>query len=404
MRAARSLAWIGLALAAGCREDERPEAREERAPEAEQPVAPGPPPPEPRRVAAEGEDLRIMLAEIASVRACDRLEGSFRGLRTGAAADAPVTGILWVEGCEVTADGTDVAMMLTGRGWRWVERTSEKAGAEFAVAEYVRFAVDVEVRGTLDVAYAPASHIATLWFTPSGTPDVQFRPIGDVTVAEIGAWSEIVGAAADVFGASPAARAEEQVEQQGEQGFEERFAEGLAATVDLCTGAVEVGFGHPEQGQMLTPSIPPDAPTPARVRPGGVLLDGPHPAGSTVHVTGDVRARLLCHDTAAKLAAGFAEDGTIPDVRALVTQEVRGEATLHAEEASCPVVLAVQPLGAPAELAWSVKEPDERKPLASCPDRAARGPDPAAAPPPAARQGAPAAAPPRAGGSGSGSS
>ena len=83
--------------------------------------APPPPPPAahpPIRGAAADADLRVMLAEIASAKACEMIRGQYRGLR---AAERPnlVTGVLWIRDCKITNEGTNVTFELGGQGWQW---------------------------------------------------------------------------------------------------------------------------------------------------------------------------------------------------------------------------------------------------------------------------------------------
>src|SRR5690242_12734709 len=66
--------------------------------------APAPPPPPkavaPLRGAAGDADLRVMLAELASSKACTMIKGQFRPLRAPDRRDT-VTGILWIRECRI---------------------------------------------------------------------------------------------------------------------------------------------------------------------------------------------------------------------------------------------------------------------------------------------------------------
>src|SRR5262245_52613063 len=91
-----------------------------------------PPPPPPKAVAplrgAVGDaELRVMLAELASTKACSMIEGQFRPLRAPDRRDT-VTGILWIRACRITSDGTLVAFHLAGNGWQWADQTKKQAG------------------------------------------------------------------------------------------------------------------------------------------------------------------------------------------------------------------------------------------------------------------------------------
>src|SRR3954468_4820929 len=105
MRTVPSLLAATLCLAASCGHDEPPEKS----------------PPEvrpPTRGAVGDQNLRVMLAEVASAKACEMIKGAFRGLR---APDDPnkVTGILWMRDCNIENDGTNVTFKLGGEGWQW---------------------------------------------------------------------------------------------------------------------------------------------------------------------------------------------------------------------------------------------------------------------------------------------
>ncbi len=75
-----------------------------------------------------------------------------------------------------------VTFRLAGNGWQWAAQSKQQAGGEFSIAQYVRFAADVTMPGAIDMAYDRNTHVVSLWFTPSTTPQVQFTPVGDFDV------------------------------------------------------------------------------------------------------------------------------------------------------------------------------------------------------------------------------
>jgi len=83
------------------------------------------------RGAVGDSDLRVMLTELASAKACELVRGQFRPLR---APDRPdvVTGIMWIRQCKVSNVGTKVTVALSGNGWQWAEQQEHKAGGSFA--------------------------------------------------------------------------------------------------------------------------------------------------------------------------------------------------------------------------------------------------------------------------------
>ena len=81
-----------------------------------------------------------MLAELASSKACEMIEGSYRGLR-GSEDPKTTTGLLAMRDCKLVNDGMNVTFTLGGVGWQWADQTKEKAGATFQLREYIKFHV-----------------------------------------------------------------------------------------------------------------------------------------------------------------------------------------------------------------------------------------------------------------------
>jgi len=304
-----------------------------------------PPPPaakQPRRTAAADSDLRVMLAGLAAERACTLFRGVFRGLRDPKRPDV-VTGVFWIRGCKITHDGTKVTFRLSGNGWQWAAEETSKAGATFAVHQYVRFGAELTIPGALDVAYDPKTHVASFWFTPSRTPQVEFDPVGGLDVDREGVWSSVLGALSSAFGASPEEQAEDQAEDQGSQEMTKAFADGLSVTMDLCTGYPRFGLGRPRTGKMAPPDVGETRRVPVELQPEAVMIFGPQPApkGFTarVHTNGPARVELACHDPGQVLARAYAERGERPPVKTLAAKVIRGDGVLSIDRGvSCPVV------------------------------------------------------------------
>jgi hypothetical protein len=324
----------------------------------ERQAEPPPPPPAPKAVAptrgaAGDRDLRVMLAELASAKACEMIRGQFRGLR---APDRPelVTGVLWIRGCKIENDDTRVTFRLTGNGWQWAEETKHQAGGEFAVRQYVRFAVDATIPGALDVAYARDRHVVSLWFTPEHI-DVKFTPVGGVSVDEKGLWSSVIGTMGEVFASSPDEKAEEQAKSEGTRQFKNELADGLSVTVQLCSGLVRFNLGRPPKGEMVAPDVGETHKVPVELQPGGVMIFGPHLVGhkltADVDTRGPVRVALACHDQAEAAAAAFLE-GREPAVRVLASAVVNGHGRLRIPRQECPVSLIARAVAGPATFDW----------------------------------------------------
>jgi len=367
MRPFHRLGGVAIAAAMAITACDRGEAREtppKDPPRARQPV----------RLASEDPNLRIMLAELAAAKACTLIRGQFRALRDPERPKV-ATGFLWIHGCRITQRSTHVDFKLTGYGWQWAQKEQKKAGATFAVRQYVRFAVDATIPGALDLAYDPKSHVASVWFTPERLPEVRFDPVGGVDVDEKGAWSSVLGAVSSVFASSPDEQAEDQAEDQGKHEFRKQFADGLSVTIDLCTGLSRFGLGRPRKGAMVPPDVGETPRIPVELEPGGLMTLGPYLAadGMTVraHVrSGAVRTQVVCHSQAEALARSFVEGTPLPTLRPLATRDIRGDATLRVRRAECPVAVIARPLGGPAVFDWQRPTPEAAQstggPLVQC--------------------------------------
>lgn len=319
-----------------------------------------PPPAAPIRNAAGDEDLRVMLAQLAEGRGCDAVKGQFRALRDKARPDV-VTGVLWIRGCRMLRRGTAITLELAAHGWQRLERAQDKAGATFEVAQDVRFAAEVTMPGAIDVAYEPDTHVASLWFSPTRTPQVRFSPIQDIAVEEQGAWAETVGALGTLVGQSPESKAEDQAKREGRGEMTTQLANGLGATFDLCTGLVRVDLGRTAKGKMYAAGVGESKKAPVELHASGLQVFGPYPApeGMNAHVEveqGTVRAALMCRAEAEKLATAYVDGVELPEVKPLVVKDIDGETTLHIGKSRCPVSLVVRSIpdaiGGPARFRW----------------------------------------------------
>ncbi|HET7504092.1 MAG TPA: hypothetical protein VFK02_23890 [Kofleriaceae bacterium] len=323
---------------------------------------PPPPPPAPKatqplRGAAGDGDLRVMLAELASSKACAMMKGQFRPLR---APDrhGTVTGVLWIRDCQITSHGTRVTFRLAGNGWQWAAQTKSKAGGTFVVHQYVKFGVDLEMPGSIDLAYDDGTHVASLWFSPAAPPKIEFTPIGGVEVDRQGLWSSVIGGVSSVFASSPEHQAERQARREGTRQFEDELADGMALTIDLCTGLSRFNLGRPPRGAMQAPDAGESHAVPVELSPGGLMAVGPQlaPDGMTIQVTarrGGVRVAMVCADKAEQAAAAFL-DGNLAAVPELASADVWATRRLHVGAQRCPVVVLARSLddAAPVVFDW----------------------------------------------------
>lgn len=331
-----------------------------------------------------------MLSELASTKACAMIKGQFRPLRAPDRRDT-VTGILWIRDCEITNAGTRVTFHLKGNGWQWADQAKHKAGATFVVRQYVKFGVDVELPGALDIAYDDASHVVSLWFSPSAAPDIKFEPLGDVEVDRKGLWSSVLGGVSSLFASSPEHQAERQAKDQGTHQFENELADGMAVTINLCTGLTRFNLGRPAKGTMQAPDAGETHQVPIEIQPGGLMVFGPQlaPDGMTVQVTarsGGVRIALACADKA-ELAADAYLAGNNGEVSYLAVADVRGTKRLHVPPQRCPVVVLAKSLEEREPLTFDWQRPPGESarstggPLIRCAaagQAAKPGPEPAA--------------------------
>jgi hypothetical protein len=320
-------------------------------------------PPEPPKViaplrgAAGDSDLRVMLSELASTKACAMIRGGFHGLRSAEHPEV-VTGVLWIRQCEITNAGPRVTFQLAGNGWSWVDETKSKGGGTFAVRQYVRFGIAATIHGELDVAYDRKAHVATLWFTPKKAPDVKFETSGDIDVDREGVWSSIVGAVGTAFASSPEDAALGQTTSQGTRDLSAKLSNGLAVTINLCTGLSRVHLGRPAKGEMGAANVGETVRVPVELQRDGLMLIGPQAAGDGMSLKatasqGAVKLSLICAKHAATAANAFLQGRVDANVPTLGSVEVRTTARLEISPTSCPVIVMISPLeNAPARFAW----------------------------------------------------
>jgi hypothetical protein len=343
------------------------------------PAAEPVPVPKPVERGAVGDsDLRVLLAELASAKACELMRGQFRPLR---ALDRPevVTGALWIRGCKITNVGTKVTFVLTGNGWQWAEQEQHKAGGTFAIKQYVKFGMTATIPGALDVAYDRSSHVMSMWFTPAQAPDVTFTPVGGIDVDAKGAWSSVIGALGSVFAQSPEHLAKSEAKDQGGHELQKQLSDGLSVTINLCSGLSRFGLGREPKGAMDKPDAGETKKVPIELQQNAVMIFGPQlvgEAGFTANVDspdGTVHADLVCRDQAEALAAAYADGQPLPRIKTLASKDIRGKGSLRVTKASCQVQLIAQSLEPNARafsFAWQRPPAEVAKstggPLISC--------------------------------------
>jgi hypothetical protein len=301
----------------------------------------------PVRGAAADEDLRVMLAELASSKACEMIRGSYRALR-GSQEPTTTTGLLSIRDCDLENDGTHVKFTLGGVGWQWADQTQKKAGGTFKLREYVKFHVKAVLQGPLDIGYDREKHVVSIWFSPTKPPDVKFDPVGDVDVDEKGLWSDVIGGLSTVFGASPDEQGEKQAKKQGTHEFEDQLADGMTVAIDLCTGYQRFSMGRPQKGDLGPPDPGETKEKPVAISPGGMLVFGPFlaPDGMTVKINanGPLRVGLACEDDVRPAVDAFVNEQPEPAIRTLDQADVNGSGSLKIKPQKCKVALVTKSL------------------------------------------------------------
>ena len=235
-----------------------------------------------------------MLAEVASSKACQMIEGTVLPLR---APDRPAirTGTLWIRHCEITNDGTDVTFALSGNGWQWADQTKHQAGGTFVVREYVKFDVQATVHGALDLAYDRRRITCCRCGTrrASRPRSTSSRSARSRSIAR-GCGRASSAALSSAIGSSPDEQGTHQAKQQGTHQFETSLADGLTVAVGMCTGYQRFTLGRAPKGS-LGPPDPGESPRDeVELHAGGLAIFGPQPApdGMTIDVdtTGGPRA------------------------------------------------------------------------------------------------------------------
>lgn len=344
----------------------------------------------PERTAAQDRAMRALVMDIAEARACAELRERFFPLPEDGAAggdEAPdVEGRLWISECAVERRSDRLAIEVSGRGWQWIERSSEgPLGSSFTVRGYVRFQAAIELEAEVDLRYDERGHRAQLALTPRESVGVRLSTIGAIPVSADGGWSGVIGGIGSILGGgSLEERARPVVETEGATMIRAQLREGVTLSFDLCGGQLDASLGGVRDG-----APPPARPYPdeeglwldnARVelRPSGVDLSGPWPTeGRRVTLDLEVadgegaEASLVCKDEARRIASEVLAGGAAPAGDERVTRAAwRGRAiTLALAPGACAeAVLMVRATGdVPIRYRYRLRrDGDEREDLVRC--------------------------------------
>jgi hypothetical protein len=371
-----------LAIVVGCQEDRDPPAasstpaRSAGAASTDPAISKDPEVKDPKDKNPKVADphFRELLVAIADARACKEVRNGFHSLRSSDSPDT-VTGDLWIRECEIESHGTHLKFHFAGDGWQRVDQSTKKLGAEFSVNEYVRFHASATLEGTLDLAYEPKTHIATLWFKPSRPPDVKFEPLGKVQVDEHGLWSSIIGGIATVIGKAPGKEARKQVEQQGQQSFASRLDDGMTVTFNACSGSTRSQFGLLSPGIEAPLDVGDTTKVEVELKRGGVLVFGPEYATRPVSIdvraaSGPVHVEAACLDQTEKLAKAYVAGEPLPQIKTIAAAQITGHRQLALARPRCPFAVIARSEGGTVSLRWK-REPPPGAALIDCPEHQA---------------------------------
>ena len=313
----------------------------------EKPAPPPPPPAKPIRGAVGDTDLRVMLAELASAKACEMMKGDLRSLNAKGRPDL-TTGVLWIRDCKISNDRTNVTFHLAGLGWQWTDKVQKKAGGTFEVHDYAKFAVDATLEGNIDIAYDTKTHVMSLWYSPTKSPDVKFTPLAALDVDAKGVWSSVLGELSSAFGDSPEEQSKDQAKVEGTEQFQNQLVQGLTVAVNLCTGYQRISTGRPPKGQ-LGPENPGESLKRAvEFEPGGLLAFGPYSAHDGMHVSvksdGPIRVGVACADAVYPVAEAYVNGKPEPPIKMIAEADVNGTGSLAVKSQRCKVAVVARSL------------------------------------------------------------
>ena len=339
------------------------------------PDAPPPPKPEaPLRDATGDADVRILVADLLSGRACEQAVHHFSGIKDKTRKTV-TTGQVWIRECSISNEGTNLTVSIGGNGWQWADQDQKKAGATFGVHQYVKFELAVKLTGTIDVAYDPPTHIASLWFTPKGEPEVTFKPLGEIEVDRESTWASIIGGVGSLVGKSPEETADKTANKQGVQSISQAASQGFELAVDLCRNVMRMSKRRLPKGEMPKPSVGETDKIAVEVQNYGVMIYGPYDAheGMTIDAEvsgGSAKVNLACISEAEATAQAFLDEKT-NTAKPIKSEIATGKVVLKLPKERCPIAVVIrstQPNPVTVSFVRPAEEAREAKggPLAHC--------------------------------------
>lgn len=349
------------------------------------PPAPSPLLPPPASAAAPpasdpASDVKRLLLDTAGSDACSKLRGKFVGLPApspleGADAGlAKTAGRWWIRACTSASDGATLKLRLAGPGWSWVDQTS----SGFRVAQYVYFAVDAELSGTLDVGYDPSARIASIWLLPAAGANARVEPLSDVNAKADTLFSgALVAGTLGLMGKVADDAAKRQVGTQGAEQFQKRLSDGATITLDMARGQLDLSMGRLPKGVVPKRPFADGAPWLLNERqelhPGGLQVAGPFDPAATVLLDATIENgpglawRVVCRADAEAAFDAVARGGSPalppfePGLGGAVTTTTTSSVVIHPP--GCPFSLVTGTAGAaPSDVALRLRTDAEAAP------------------------------------------
>lgn len=284
-------------------------------------TAPTPPPaPPPTRTAVQDAGVRRLLLDTATGQVCPRTKNRFLGVPSaaehplcGTASQWPCVAGRWlVQTCDPRGDGQALTLQVYGVGWTWVDQTREKYLADFSVRQHVYFSAIASIQGALDVAYDEQRRVASVWLTPTGSPQADFRPITAINAQPDGLLARVYNTLAR---GKVQKGAQDAAEQTGREKFLQALSRGATITYNTSTLQLDLQVGYLANGAV------PRRPFPSprwlvnerqELHPGGVQIAGPFPFMRAVSLDvvveqgSDVQFTTACADAAQALVSQLA--------------------------------------------------------------------------------------------------
>jgi hypothetical protein len=194
-----------------------------------------PPAASPSRLSDMSDDSLICKA------VTDRMVG-IAGLDHGteAAEAKALSGRWWVRSCSTKQVANGIRVRLEGPGWYFVDQQD----SDFALRQQVTFTLGIGLEGRLELKVAEG--VASLWFEPTKTPELELHVARDLSVHATSAWGSLVGL---VPLASVGDRAADRLSALAVSALRAELRAGATATYDIASGQRDVTLGKLPAGR-----------------------------------------------------------------------------------------------------------------------------------------------------------